>query len=304
MQFALIISLLCLLSAAWPVCELWLSFRRTALRSACCWTAIAYSLWVLHAVAAPLVWKSEHGVCLGHLRLLAATSVLWFLVAVLGARWPGAAAWNLIVFSLLVVFALPLIEQAVLRGPLEQSRVGMDGPRFAFYWVIALVGIFNYLPTRFGLVALLFAVGVAGQSVAAGPWTIASETAVLLSALANLFVSCAAWSAVVLRPKNPRLGIHGAWLRFRDSWGVVWATRFRDRWNATAINQEWPLYLSWDGFRRRGMELDDTQYAAADRQFRVMLRRFADPIHFIVADTESTTTNFKGLRFLGDELRE
>ena len=273
--------------------------RRTALRSACAWVTVAACIWLAAALAAALEPRPGSCVAIGHLRLLAATCSLCPLIAVLGARWPGARAWNLIVLSLLVIFALPVLQQWLLGRTLERQRVGMDGPRFVFYWLVAAVGLVNYLPTRFGLSAGVAALALTAQTIAVGPWEVNSGLVSGLSAVAGLLVSAAAWLAFALRPKPLPAGPDAAWLRLRDGWGAVWALRVRDRWNAAAEHYGWPVRIEWHGFGdvdpltrertarmecRLGTGSDEaaspdrgSMNAAVVQHLRHLLQRFADP---------------------------
>jgi hypothetical protein len=213
------------------------------------------------------------------------------LVAVLGARWPGTKAWNLIVLSLLVVFSLPLVEQWLLGRLLERGRVGMDLPRFVFYWIVAAVGVMNYVPTRFGLAALAFAAAVAVQTIAVGPWTISAPFVATLSDVAGVFATSAAWLALGLRARSVPTGIDGAWITLRDGWGLVWALRVCDRWNAAAEHHAWPIRLTWSGFQPVvGPTTTSAQFDAAEHQFRLLLRRFADPDELMGSPTNENAT--------------
>src|SRR5262249_35044261 len=39
------------------------------------------------------------------------------------------------------------------------------------------------------------------------------------------------------------------WLRFRDSYGLVWAQRLREQFNQSAKNVNWTVVLRWQGLR-------------------------------------------------------
>lgn len=303
------LAVVCLVSVGWPIRHLWLAMRRTALRSACAWVAVALGVWLAAALAAALESRPGSWVATGHLRLLAATCSLCPLIAVLGARWPGARAWNLIVASLLVIFALPVLQQWLLGRTLERDRVGMDGPRFAFYWLVAAVGLVNYLPTRFGLSAVIAALALAAQTVAVGPWEVSPAMVSVLSAVSGLLVSGLVWLAFALRPKTLSDGPDAAWLSLRDGWGAVWALRVRDRWNAAAAHYGWPWRLDWSGFqhidpqaeRRIGSARPTPQTGpveptargprtldpAAEEHFRYLLQRFTDPHLWFRANQQS-----------------
>ncbi len=237
-------------------------------------------------VAALALCEPQHGdwIWLGYLRLLATSTVLAPIAAVLGARWPGARAWNLIVVSLLVVFGLPVLEQGLLDKQLDTGRVGMDGPRLTFYAIIVAVGVANYLPTRFGVAATFFAAAIFVQLSAVGPWNPGgpSSQSNLISA-AGMLISVAAWIAFWMRETGDKAGMNGAWLRFRDSWGLVWAARFRERWNSTAEQLGCPLRIYWSGVKQIGSnpEAEGTGWLAAEEYFRWLLRRFANPDAFL-----------------------
>jgi hypothetical protein len=269
-----------LVSTIWPLWRAWRVLGPTALRSTWCWIAFGTLFWTLEAGLSLLEPEPGAWVRLGFLRLTCATLALAPLAAVLGARWPGELAWNLIVLSLLVVFMLPVMEQGLLGKMIDKGRPGMDGPRFFFYWGLATVGIVNYVPTRFGFAMILFGTGLAAQSAAVGPWTIGSPAVVsILSSIACLIASGAAWLALLQRPRANAVGIEQAWLSLRDRWGLVWALRVRDRWNTAAKHYDWPVRLNWGGFSRvPGASVPSThEMEAGEHQFRLLLKRFADP---------------------------
>ena len=287
-QLVSLLSALLLLSTGWPIWQFWRASRPTALRSTCGWTMAAFA--GLLGVAVLSIAEPRPGAWfgLGLARLLAAGLMLTPLVAVLGARWPGAAAWNLVVVTLLIVFALPVLEQWLLGKKLESDRFGLDAPRFVFFAIVAATGVVNYLPTRFGAAAALFASALAAQAISVGPWTIDARSVVFVSSLAGLLASASAWTALLLGPKREPAGIESAWHRLRDGWGLVWAVRFRDRWNDAASHYGSPLRLGWSDLERVAVPPDTTEAvggstdetdstAAAEAQFRFLIERFVQP---------------------------
>jgi hypothetical protein len=277
-QFFTLLSLLCVLSAVWPVYQFCRAFRHTALRSAAVWVVLVTAAWVFVSLVSVLEPAAGLWGWLGLLRLCACIILLAPIVAVLGARRPGDLVWNFIVATLLLVFSLPIFEQWVLGKELERGRYGMDGPRTTLYIVVALVGIVNYLPTRCGIAAILFGVGVALELAAVGPWTISADEAVWRHAASGFFFTLAAWSAVWLRRRSSARGIEGAWSRMRDGWGLIWSARVRDRWNAAARSHFWNLNLDWSGFRpvHPDQAITAESRDAAEQFFLVLLRRFFD----------------------------
>lgn len=273
-----------LVSTLVPLARLWLSVRGTALRSAACWVAFATLVWTALSVANGFEPVPGDWSWLGHLRLVAATAALAPLIAPLGARRPGETAWNWIVLSLLAVFLLmPVLEQWLVGLVLDRPGV-LDTPRFALYWLVASVGIVNYLPTRFGPSAVLVTGALAFQTAIIGPWTLEPTHITLLGAVAALEATGAAWLPLLnSRPNAAASGLDTAWLRFRDAWGLVWASRVRDRWNAEAEHYELPLRLRWRGFvpvEGAGVASPE-QLEIADRELRLLLKRFVDPAEIL-----------------------
>jgi hypothetical protein len=273
-------SFLCLLSTLWPVVRLRRYRRASALRSACNWLLLAAISWI--AVHGLTLVQLEGGqpMWLGQLRLFSTALLLTPIVSVLGARWPGATAWNLmVVVSLVLVFAILMIEQGLLDRRRSDDLIGLDGPRLAFFGIIALMGVANYLPTRFGLAALLFCIGVGLQLAALGPWSETHRHSTVLFGLAGIVMGCSTWLAWFLRRKSQGEDFDARWLDFRDSWGLIWAMRVRERWNAAAKYHCWDFQLEWNGLKRRaGGEATDPETAAqAIAQLDLLLRRFIAP---------------------------
>src|SRR5262249_20829746 len=85
------------------------------------------------------------------------------VIALIGAKRPQHKAWNLVVFSLWAIVALPAAE-AVLAH--HSTRIELGAARSWFLWVLIGLTPINLLPTRFWLASLLIA---ASQIVVLGP---------------------------------------------------------------------------------------------------------------------------------------
>src|SRR5262245_23466953 len=133
------------LSASLPLTAALRANRRTSLIHSVAWAAVAWLAWGVALATSDRTWAY---VALG---LTGCAGV-----AVLGARRPGAAAWNFIVASLLVVLLLPLAEGALIGTPL---RLGTF--RTLFLTVLVSVTVMNYLPTRLAAGAVLLGIGSA-----------------------------------------------------------------------------------------------------------------------------------------------
>jgi hypothetical protein len=246
-----------LLTGAVPLGLAWRANRRTSLVYAVAWASMAWLAWTATA------WgEAARGQIRPIPRYLALTLTGCAGVAVLGARRPGAAAWNFVVAGLAAVLWRPLLEG---RGELR-----LEGPHQVFLAATLAVPLLNYLPTRLGIAALSLAAGCALQAwpltgaalppaaqwlgqalVAQAPW------------LAWLGVACARGGSAFDR----------LWRSYRDRFGFLWGQRIREQFNHAAHNAGWPVRLDWGGLRKTGEGPADGEQALAT--LRAVLRRFA-----------------------------
>src|SRR6516165_46408 len=82
-------------------------------------------------------------------------------MAVLGARRPGAAAWNFVILGLLVVMLFLWFENQLAQDDRILGRV-----RTIFLASTLAIGVLNYLPTRLAPAAVCLALGCAGELLA------------------------------------------------------------------------------------------------------------------------------------------
>jgi hypothetical protein len=217
--------------------------RRTTLTPALLWSLAAWAVWGWAAC----VPSAE--------RVYAALGLTGCAgVSVLGARRPGAGAWNFVVAGLGLVLILVAAEGAVL--------------------LTALLGvvILNYLPTRAwpGALSLATGCGWAVRWLTFGPEDVAINTALILVGLAPWL----AWAGVAWRPKNGP-AVDRLWRTFRDRFGAIWGLRLREQFNRAAANAGWPLELDWFGVRVVGtVPLTDEQRAAAGAALAALTKRF------------------------------
>src|SRR6266446_829902 len=105
--------LLLFLAGTYPVWLAWQANRRTSLAHARYWMVAAWVAWggflFYHAGA-----DTAPGLVLPRYLALCLTGCAG--VAVLGARRPGVAAWDLVVVGLLIVLFLPMIERLLVAG--------------------------------------------------------------------------------------------------------------------------------------------------------------------------------------------
>ncbi len=193
---------------------------------------------------------------------------------------------------LVVVFLIPWLE-----GPWRVRRaegltlLHLDAPWTIFYALLVLVGVTNYLPTRFGAAAGCLALGLVLEylGLTRDDWP-AERRAVLWSWWAWM-LAASAWLAHRRAARVPaaRTRLERIWFWFRDLWGVVWALRILERFNRTAELKGWPVRLGWFGLEPAGAPADQVGGAApagpaavedppeAEAVFRALIRRFAQP---------------------------
>jgi hypothetical protein len=228
--------------------------RQTTLTYALWWTALA---WIAWGSVFLMGWirPNAYSVWASYLALVLTGCAG---MAVLGARRPGVAAWNFVVAGLVAILLLPLAE--------GWGEIRLGGLRTAFLAVTLLVVPFNYLPTRFGVAALVLAAGCGFEMVV----LLAQENAALdpFVVAGRLLVAASPWVAwsLMKRKGQPLSEFDRLWLDFRDRFGLTWALRVREQFNRAASNAGWPARLGWKGLQgQAGEEMVSTLRALVTR---------------------------------------
>ena len=200
---------------------------RDGARPALVWAALA----IAAAIAAQLVgWGepiAEGRPGAGRLTYLSTLAALAGLGSVLNARAPGGRVWAGLMAVLVLVFLIPWLE-----GPWRMRRAGgltllhLDAPWTIFYWLLVVVGVTNYVPTRFGAAAGWLALGFLLEylGLTRDEWPASRRATLWLCCAWTL--AAAAWSAHRGAGNVPaaKTNLEGLWFWFRDLWGVVWAS--------------------------------------------------------------------------------
>ncbi len=179
-------------------------------------------------------------------RYLAAVSTFCPIMAMLGAKRPQDRGWQFIVASLWIVLALPATQDLVFS---PGGRLHLHAAWRWFLAILIIMSLANYLPTRFGLSAVLACLGQAvllreqSPFMAAAPERGETSWGILLLAVSILWAR-----ASIAREPATAPGWNRVWKDFRDCFGVVWALRITERVNQSARDYRWSIRLTWPGF--------------------------------------------------------
>lgn len=224
----------------------------SSIRANRCTSLLPTMFWTSVAWIAIGWWQSNTDVTASHIAL-ALTSAAG--VSVLGARRPGAWAWQFVVIGLLGVMHLPLIESHMIGTPLV-----LTGLRLMFLMGLIGTAVLNYLPTRFGLSAILV-----GLWATLSLWNLVPE----LARIAIGSVPLISWLTFSMR--RPSYGeTNQLWHDFRDRFGMIWALRMMEQFNRSAANSGSATTLKWNGLS--GPDGPDTY-----ERLCAVLKRFGMP---------------------------
>jgi hypothetical protein len=249
--------ILLVLSAGIPMGAAWWANRSTALVHALFWGILAWLAWLFSAA----IDSPES-------RYIALSLTACAGVAVLGARSPGAAAWNGVVAGLLAVLLLPLVQASFAGGAIYVSPIARG-----FLAVVLVVGIGNYLPTRlffgagFLLVGCLLELWRFDRELTVGEW----RWRMMLAALSPWLAA----AGIRLWKSADRVPANQLWREFRDRFGAVWSLRLQDQFNHSAENAGLQLELRWSGARSiESRPLTESESAASSELMVALLQRF------------------------------
>jgi hypothetical protein len=272
-----------LLMAVRPWYQAWRFARGTALRPPLVWVVLALGLsvtaqWV--ALDEPITGGRPIA---GVLTYFSVLTMLAALLSVLNARTPGGRIWAGLMVLLVVVFLIPWLETpGRLRRAQALAPPSLESPWTLFYGILVLIGVTNYLPTRYGAAAAWLGLGFLLEylGLTRGEWSAERRSLLWISVSWTFALSLwtARWSAE--RAPMARVRFDQLWFWFRDHWGVVWALRIQERFNRSAELGQWPILLTWFGLIPvRSLEPNAplTPPVEAEATLRALIRRFAHP---------------------------
>jgi hypothetical protein len=212
--------------------------KRTSLLHAAYWTAVAWSGWGLMFCTSVTGFAND---ALDEIRYATLCLTAGVGIAVLGARRPHVAAWGFVVLGFLAVMLSPLVEHRMLGTPL------LPGLRAWLLGGSLILTVLMYVPTRFGLAAILVGIGCLDVYLCLEfpDW----YPRYRLADYALLGLSLAPWAGFVRPAAHDLSEADELWLDFRDRYGLLWGLRFREQFNSSMLNVGVPVHLSWHGVR-------------------------------------------------------
>ena len=187
----------------------------------------------------------------------AATMLLTPLVAALGARRPGNAAWQwFVVLPLIVVLQWPAVTQLMSSRGSEPLELG--APATIGVLLVITMSAGTLLGSSMTLSGLMYVAAVLCCLLPSSGWMASTSSLPLLSPL--LLVGAQIPAASILKARfaaarNARGVAESAdasWQLFQTLYGLVWTRRVLDRVNQFASGEQWSVALTRLGFRRSG----------------------------------------------------
>lgn len=252
-----------IVAGLYPLLRAWRAQRQSSLAHAVVWAGAAWLGWGVALVAGA---PGNFGLDPWRYFALSLTGAAG--VAVLGARRPRLAAWDMVVVGLLAVMMLPLGEGLFLGTPT------IDSLRLFFLCGTLTVGILNYAPTALALPALLLGAVCLGECAVLFSADLLIAPGALnvlhLSLLVVPWLGLATWQ----RKQTDNL-VDRLWLDFRDRFGLFWGQRVREQYNRGASHAGLPGYLSWHGWEQGGdMPPTQDQWQAMEARLAALFKRF------------------------------
>lgn len=250
-----------------------------SLASAGAWAVAAEFAWLASSVASGML--APDSPILDQFWLWTAILTLCPPIAVLGARRPTNAVWDwFIVLPLLAVLGWPGLTVLSTFPHLVPLKV--QAPVFVGFLLVLIMGLGNYVGTRYGGAAILLGTSVCLVLIPLS--SLATLSGAGATQLRGTAVLCFCGGIFrILRQSRRTIAAAGPydrlWIDFRDTFGIVWAIRIQERMNATAQKEHWacrvgPHGIEWD--EQAAPEARDETLPRLEHALQWHLRRFVD----------------------------
>lgn len=248
-----------ILTAIIPIAWTWWRNRQSALVHPLSWSILAWAAWTVEAFVQS-----------ASTRFLAVALAACAGVSILGARRPGAAAWNAVVAGLLAVLLLPIGRHWLLgeTAPFDSVWLWFVGALVAF-------GCLNYFFTRMrwpAIAALIICLLQIGY-IRRGPSPKDEGVVEFLGGFIPWFAGITFYRYTATAPDFLEL-----WRGFRDRFGTVWGLRVMMQFNAAANNAKQKFDLKWEALvSDTDKPLTDRETEEARRLLHSLTQRFGWP---------------------------
>lgn len=266
-------AVICAALTALIIASAWSRIAKTTLTGPWCWSLAA--LGAIGAIEGLIAGGAIRQTAEAW-RFAAAVGVFSPWMSLIGAKRPQDQPWHFIIASLWAIQALPAAEALFLRP--GQPLAIID---FRAFFLMLLIGLslLIHLPTRFWLAALLAAAGQLLLLWSYLPFDTHPPTAFQVVGATVFFLAAALVALLLVRRPPTAQAFDRLWRDFRDSFGALWAARVMERVNASATMYQWPVRLTWSGFRAaedlsRVAEIPPSIAQDVQRVLINLLRRF------------------------------
>lgn len=219
---------------------------------------------------------------LSAMQLLTVVLLLTPPVSTLGARLPGAGAWQaFVVVPLILVLMWPATIQLLNSQGREPLDLGI--PALGGILLVLMMSSGTCLGTRMTAAGFLYLAAIAALMLPLGS-LVAPDSWIVKLCPVLLFASISVAGRIMkmrLEALDQSLELpeilDNCWLLFQDFYGLVWARRVQDRVNQFSSREQWSVVLTPSGFRdSAGNPACPAELEKPREAFRWVLSRFAD----------------------------
>ncbi len=263
----------------------WRFIQGTTLEIAWHWGCAAWTLWGISWILEFNPGVIRLGV-LDQMWYAVALMLLAALVSVLGAKRPGSRVWAwFVTVPMLLVLGWPALYAWSNGWPPDRLR--LMTPAVCAYGVVCVMGLGNYVGTRFLTSALLLGAAFFFLVIPFAGWLPEMwPTSAACRLRATLCAGMAViWPAILGRSAPDLAPWDRVWVDFVNVFGIAWGRRLQDRFNETARKSKWGVKLDlyglvWDDAPGATSPADRPQLpqwtSEMTQALTWLLRRFVD----------------------------